>query len=160
MQIVFRKFPILRVMAAFLLVLAAMLLANRLFLARHDPDVIQDGHAGRGTLPQGLGAERNLWEVRKWKEAGTLRGHSGSVTGLAYSPDGQRLVSTDEGGVVKLWDALTGVEIFTLSAHRRPVRSVAFSPDGRTLATGSEDTTVKLWLGAARNEVCSRPSPE
>jgi WD40 repeat protein len=74
-------------------------------------------------------------------------GHTGWVTSLAFSPDGTRLISADEGGVVKLWDTKTGQEALTLPGHSGAVRGVAFSPDGRLVAAIGNDGTITIWDG-------------
>lgn len=55
----------------------------------------------------------------------TLEGHVDSV---AFSPDGNRIVSGSYDTAVKLWDAQTGQAIRTLNGHTRLVTSVSFSP--------------------------------
>jgi hypothetical protein len=72
----------------------------------------------------------------------TLDGHTGGVNCVAWSPDGQRLVSGGKDGAVIVWDAQTARMIHTLAGHKRPVRVVAFSPDGTRLASGGHDGTV------------------
>ena len=79
------------------------------------------------------------------KNQRTLRGHTGRVTSVAFSPDGKRLVSGSQDNTVKVWDAQTGQETLTLKGHTGAVRSVAFSPDGKRLVSGSQDGTVKVW---------------
>jgi WD40 repeat protein len=46
--------------------------------------------------------------VRLWDSAGqqllALRGHTGTVRALAFSPDGYRLASAADDGTIKVWD--------------------------------------------------------
>ena len=41
----------------------------------------------------------------------TLTGHSGSVSSVAYSPDGKHIVSGSSDNTVKIWDAHSGKEV-------------------------------------------------
>lgn len=85
----------------------------------------------------------------------TLAGHSGPVRAVAFSPDGQTLVSVDWDGTLILWDALTGEVKRSIKNDRERFRDVAFSPDGRTVISGSlireghdrlsKTGTVTLW---------------
>ena len=67
------------------------------------------------------------------------------VNSVAFSPDGQRIVSGSWDQTLKIWDANTGKELQTLKGHTWWVHSVAFSPDGQRIVSGSEDKTVKIW---------------
>jgi WD40 repeat protein len=72
-------------------------------------------------------------------------GHTDSVYSVAYSPDGQRLVTGSADNTAMVWDAKTGTELFTLKGHTNQVQSVAFSPDGQRLVTGDADGKTKVW---------------
>src|SRR5262249_56407948 len=71
--------------------------------------------------------------------------HPSAVQSVAFSPDGRRIASVGQDGVVKVWDAATGREVHSFRAHQHNVHSVAFSPDGRRIATASSDGSVKVW---------------
>src|SRR5437016_1607930 len=77
-------------------------------------------------------------------------GHSDSVNSVAYSPDGQLLVSGSSDRTIKLWRQdgtfIKSLSIpYNINAQLADVRSVAFSPDGQRLASASDDMTAKLY---------------
>ena len=47
----------------------------------------------------------------------TLRGHSGWVRSVAYSPDGKHIVTGSLDETVKIWDSTTGKEVSVLLCH-------------------------------------------
>ncbi|KAG5790721.1 hypothetical protein H9Q69_010215 [Fusarium xylarioides] len=90
----------------------------------------------------------------------TLDEHQTEVSTLAYSPDGQWLVSGSQDGVVKLWHADSGACIRTVGGHGlgydkydpkhkmlvpAGVKSVAFSADGESFTSGAWNGIVKVW---------------
>lgn len=72
-------------------------------------------------------------------------GHAGDVTSVAFSSDGQYILSGGKDNTVKLWDVSTGKEIRTFRGHSGWVCSLAFTPDGRYAVSGSSDKTIKIW---------------
>ena len=49
-----------------------------------------------------------LWETGSGKLIRTMAGHTNTVIGLAFSPDGKRLASISSDQTARLWDGETG----------------------------------------------------
>src|SRR5207248_2932778 len=74
------------------------------------------------------------------------QGHTGPVRGLAFTPDGKRILSVGGQGdnSLRLRDAATGTEMKLISCHSDAVTGVALTPDGRAALTCSADGTLAL----------------
>ena len=64
-----------------------------------------------------------------------LHGHTDTVTGIAFSPDGSRLVSSSKDHDAIVWNTRTFGAVKVLHRHTSFVSGVAFSGDGRWIAT-------------------------
>jgi WD40 repeat protein len=80
---------------------------------------------------------------------GTLKGHEGEVTCVAFSPKGDTLAASSgvpgRSGEIRLWNLASRSSRSLTGVHTDVVYSVAWSPDGKTLAAGSYDRLVSLW---------------
>jgi WD40 repeat protein len=74
-----------------------------------------------------------------------LKGYTGEVRGVAFSPDGTRIATASRDRTARVWDARTGTSELELKGHSSWVLSVAFSPDGTRIVTGSSDRTARVW---------------
>ena len=79
----------------------------------------------------------------------TFYGHDGQIWGVAWNPDGTRLASAGQDGIVNVWDAATGEVVKSMKGHSDAVWGVSWSADGKLLASASQDHSVKVWDIAA-----------
>ena len=78
----------------------------------------------------------------------TLSGHTKYVNSIAFSPDGNTLVSASDDKTIRLWDVSTGEKLTTLQSYNGTVMSVKFNPDGKTFATSHRNCrgpVILIW---------------
>ena len=90
-----------------------------------------------------------LWSVPEFRMETELFGHRGGVRDLAFTPDGQTLVSGSRDHTLKLWDLSVFRAWDVLRGHKEGAYSIAFSPNDEILASASHDGTVRLWRSLA-----------
>ncbi|KIJ42176.1 hypothetical protein M422DRAFT_171603 [Sphaerobolus stellatus SS14] len=84
-----------------------------------------------------------------------LTGHTYYVSSVAFSPDGQRVVSGSYDNTIRIWNAHTGELVSgPFEGHTEWVVSVAFSPDGQRVVSGSRDDTIRIWNAHTGELVC------
>jgi WD40 repeat protein/transcriptional regulator with XRE-family HTH domain len=95
-----------------------------------------------------LSSELILWDLDARKELHRWSAHTGWVNAVAFSLDGQILVSGGEAGSVILWDARSGNEIRQLTGHTKNIIGLAvtteFDTPNPSLFSGSADGTLIL----------------
>ena len=103
-------------------------------------------------FPDGKSFLSNDGALQRWElatgrplfaESYTL-GHQARVFQVIYSPDGRRLASADDEGMVRLWDVATSKTLHVLRGHGRHF-SMAFTPDGKFLITGAIEGKLHIW---------------
>ena len=79
----------------------------------------------------------------------TYQDHTTQVLAVGWSPDGRRIASADNTGMVHVWDAATGATVFIYRGHggmlMNRVNAIGWSPDGKYIASESSDGTVQVW---------------
>jgi glucosamine-6-phosphate deaminase len=74
--------------------------------------------------------------------------HRNYVDFVAYTPDGNTVVTGSRDSTFRLWDATTGEPRSDYRTVTKGWRCAALSPAGDRLATASSDGTVRLWSSA------------
>ena len=100
-----------------------------------------------------------IWDVETGKLTSKLRGHTGSVHGLAWTPDGRYLVSGSGGQAhgqtyskswdnsLRVWDVATGQQVASVDLGVS-INSLAILPDGQHVVTAGGDDgkpDLRLW---------------
>jgi len=88
----------------------------------------------------------------------TLKAHTGWVTGVAFRPDGQELVSGSWDRTLKFWEVSTGEQVKAVSDRVKEVQALAFSRDGRLLATENSSNTATVRDSTTGQEIRAFPS--
>ncbi|HKA07662.1 MAG TPA: WD40 repeat domain-containing protein, partial [Gemmataceae bacterium] len=96
-----------------------------------------------------------FFDAERGTELFGLSGHTGNVFVLAFSADGQRLVTAGADRLVKVWDLATRKEAFSCRGHTGEIADVAFSPkkdqiisSGRGSGATVRRGEVRLWSAA------------
>jgi WD40 repeat protein len=79
------------------------------------------------------------------KESMYFRAPQNKLFAIALSPDGQKIVTGDEDGIIQVWDLQGNPTRQPFRGHQGGVYSVAFSPDNERIVSGGEDGIVYVW---------------
>lgn len=86
-----------------------------------------------------------LWDLQGNSLGPPITGHTDTINALAFSPDGQRLVSGSDDRTMRLWDLQGNPIGEPIEGHTDNINAIAFSPDGQMFISASRDRTLRLW---------------
>jgi WD40 repeat protein len=95
------------------------------------------GEEGKGEL--------FVWDVQIMECERTLEGHLGVIYTIAWSVNGDLLISGDSKGILRWWKVQSGECVRVREAHQGTVQSLRRSPDGRSLASCGDDGAIRIW---------------
>ena len=100
------------------------------------------GSSAAANLRDGPDHSIKIWELKTGKLLRGLPGHGGTLTGLAFTPDGTTLVTADT--TVRFWDVATGRQLSPEPGHDDLISDLQFADDA-TVVTAATDGTVRTW---------------
>ena len=74
-----------------------------------------------------------------------IPGSYGTLWDVAFSPNGDRIVTAADDGTAHIYDTETAEPVATLTGHEGTVRTAQFSPDGTRIVTASDDGSARVW---------------
>jgi WD40 repeat protein/serine/threonine protein kinase len=96
-------------------------------------------------ISSGVDVNIAYWDIANQTLLGAIQTrHTDWVRDVAFSADGQYIVSASHDKTVKVW-TFEGVPVTTLLGHSERVLSIDFHPTELALATGAADGDVALW---------------
>jgi WD40 repeat protein len=117
-----------------------------------------------------------IWNLQTGQIVQTLKGHENLVSSVAFSPDGNFLISGSWDRSARIWSLASGESLHTLEASGKvtfatgngersgemklPVDAVTFSPDGKLVATAGADHWTRLWNAESGKLVRSFEGPQ
>ncbi len=91
------------------------------------------------------GSKVSVWDLSSETELLSLEAGNITFRAVAFSVDGQSILTGDSAGVVKSW-SMNGQLVRVFAGHSGEIVKLALSPDGKLLATASADQTVKYGI--------------
>ncbi|MCC6796299.1 MAG: protein kinase [Candidatus Hydrogenedentes bacterium] len=97
-----------------------------------------------------------------------LRGHTGGISRIAFSPDGERVLTVgqarppyEEDNTVRIWNCRNGVQLHELVSANLMIHGATWSPDGNYIVTNASKSVV-VWdanTGQQRHELAGHKGP-
>ncbi|KAM3857090.1 PWP2 small subunit processome component [Diretmus argenteus] len=86
-----------------------------------------------------------VWEWQSESYVFKQQGHFNNMASLAYSPDGQYIVTGGDDGKVKVWNTNSGLCFVTFTEHTSSITNVTFTSSGFVIVSASLDGTVRAY---------------
>jgi len=79
------------------------------------------------------------------REVTSFTNHTGLVRAIAFSPQGDLMVSGAHSREVSVWNIAEARSVGVLRGPKQLVAAMAYAPGGDVFASGSKDGTIRFW---------------
>ena len=104
--------------------------------------------------------EASIWSITTGERlVGPLK-HDRGVTGIRFSPNGERIATCSHGGSVCIFDSRNGdqlLDIKTDTASTRPITPLVWSNDGQRIFTVSNDKRIRSFAASTGTQLAESP---
>jgi WD40 repeat protein/serine/threonine protein kinase len=105
---------------------------------------------GKYIVTGGVFGDLKIWDKNNGSLIRTLHGHTGSIWGISYSPDGTQIASCSDDGTIRVWSAYMDYEKIIVRDAGSMILS--FNHGGNMIVSGSmgpdKDYIIKIWSTA------------
>ncbi|XP_061179684.1 protein HIRA-like [Saccostrea echinata] len=109
-----------------------------------DDKLIMIWQTSRAGVGPSFGSGTPTYE--QWRPAATLRGHTGDVLDLAWSPNDSWMASCSVDNTIIVWNADNfPAQVAVIKGHNGLVKGVTWDPVGKYLASQSDDKSLRVW---------------
>jgi WD40 repeat protein len=110
-----------------------------------DRIAISTGRSGDGRV--------EIWDGQSGSRLAELTTDGRAVTGLAFSPDGKLLATSEPHGAIQLWELSPLRRVLAISGPVAGYPRLTFDPSGKRIAAEAADGTIRIWDAAQGAEL-------
>lgn len=109
-----------------------------------DPYVLRVSPDGT-MLAVGTGGGINLLDINNGSLLRRIVGHTKRVTALAFTSDGQNVLTSSLDGTIAQFRVSDGAELTRYTGHSGGVLGMDLSPNDRYIVSSGQDSTIRIW---------------
>ncbi|KAJ3129019.1 hypothetical protein HK098_002870 [Nowakowskiella sp. JEL0407] len=118
---------------------------------KHSKSVSSENHSSNASVISA--GDKTFYVGSEFKNTRTLRAHVNMVRSVAFSYDGQKILSASSDGTIVISNTSTLDILTTLYGHTEAVNGVVINRNGTLIVSGSTDKTVKIWDAKTGKEI-------
>ena len=123
---------------------ASLSFDGRKVLTLSAPEVLLNGVPTISAVP-GTRMTAMVWDVVTGKPLAQLVGHTGLITTVQFSPNGQEILTAGVDDTLRLWNSATGEMLATIPADVGGVNEATYSPDGYQIVAAGNNKAARVW---------------